>query len=331
MDKVTHCGDGLFQVRVPLPFPLRWVNAYVIQEAAGVTVMDPGLRTPEAEQAWVEVLEWIGAGWKQITRIVLTHHHPDHYGLAGLFQERSGGAPVWMSRTAFKQTETLWGERAEETTEALIRLFAGHGFPPDEQAAMRKHSNDFVARVSPQPKNIRFLEYGEQIMLGGRAYEILHTPGHAEGHISLLDRASGRMFCGDHVLPGITPNVGLLPFGDPNPLRTYLESLEAAAGWNVTEALPGHREPFAQYTARCAEIMEHHGERLRGMESMLGARAYTGYELCRAFFGERLSVHQFRFALSETIAHLVYLEAEGRIAGDSEGGGPVRYRAVNPS
>ncbi len=329
MDKVTELGGGLFQVRVPLPFPLKWVNAYAMEDASGWTVIDPGLRTPDAEQTWAEALNRIGIVWSDIQRIMLTHHHPDHYGLAGWLQQRAGDAQVWMSQTSYEQADTLWGAQTETTTEALSRLFAMHGFPQQEQDAMRRHSADFIALVSPQPRGVRFIEYGERIAMGGLEYEALHTPGHAFGHVSFLHRESGTIFCGDHVLPGISPNIALLPFGDRNPLGSYISSVsEAAQSFSVVKALPGHREPFTQYRERCEELLRHHVERLAKMASMLHRRAMTGYELCCELFGRTLSVHQLRFALSETIAHLVYLEEEGTIRRQTDDLGVVSYRTI---
>jgi glyoxylase-like metal-dependent hydrolase (beta-lactamase superfamily II) len=311
MNKITDRGDGIWQVKVPLPFPLQWVNAYVLTGRAGVTVIDPGLHTAEAEARWMEATETIGFSWSDVASVVLTHHHPDHYGLAGWMQQRTN-APVKLSAEAWEQACRLWGaDQAAATADATLALFLLHGYPDGSTAAMQDHLESFVAFVSPQPIRFETIAYGDRVPLGDAMYEALHTPGHAGGHLSFWDAASGRLFCGDHVLPGITPNVSLLPFGDPNPLGTYLASLDAAAVLPVTQAYPGHREPFAHYAERVQAIRAHHEERLRKMELLVEAPA-TGYEVCRTLFGNKLSVHQLRFALSETIAHLLYLERTKR-------------------
>ncbi len=314
MNTIIDRGDGIWQVKVPLPFPLLWVNAYVVRAAGGaVDVVDPGLRTDAAEARWAEALETIGFAWSDVRSIALTHHHPDHYGLAGWMQALTG-APVLMSDEARTSAEALWGpDLREETAEATLALFARHGYPETERPAMRAHLDGFVPMVSPQPapERIETIRCGEGIRLGDAEYEALHTPGHAGGHLSFWNERDRRLFCGDHVLPGITPNVSLLPFGDGDPLATYLASLDEAERLPVETALPGHREPFAHYGERVRAIRAHHDERLKKMEALLAERM-TGYALCRALFGEKLSVHQLRFALSETIAHLVYLERQGR-------------------
>lgn len=324
MNRIVDRGGGVWQVKVPLPFPLQWVNAYVVLSKDGVDVIDPGLHTPEAEARWAEAAETIPFDWRGVRSIVLTHHHPDHYGLAGWMQEKTD-APVKLSAPALDQARRLWGATASADTAAdTLALFLRHGFPEAESPAMRAHLDSFVALVSPQPTRFVTIASGDRIRLGDAEYEAIHTPGHAEGHLSFLCADTGRLFCGDHVLPGITPNVSLLPFGDPDPLRTFLTSLATAGERRVAEAFPGHREPFSHYAERAAAIAAHHEERLRRMESLLAAPT-TAYDVCRALFGDKLSVHQLRFALAETLAHLVYLESEGRAR--SEDGPPVRFAA----
>lgn len=319
MHGISDLGEGMWRVKIPLPFPLQWVNAYVLKGEAGVTVLDPGLRTAEAEASWEEALWQLGIDWSDVELIVLTHHHPDHYGLAGWMQEKTG-APVAMSEESLRQAQTLWGrEEAERTNQAILALFAEHGFPEERLPAMRKHLEDFLPQVTPAPKEVRFLSAGDTIVMGRATYEAIHTPGHAQGHLSFWDEASGRLFCGDHVLPRITPNVSLLPCGDQDPLGTYLDSLKSAAALPVKAAFPGHRDPFSAYAERAEAIVDHHRERLERIRSLAASRQ-TGYAVCQALFGDKLSMHQLRFALSETLAHLIYLEKRGQLSASAQGG-----------
>lgn len=303
--------DGFWQVKVPLPFPLRWVNSYMLRGRDGWTVIDPGLHTPESEALWEETLSALGIGLGDVEQVVLTHHHPDHYGLGGWFQAGSGGAPVYLSRTGGEQVRELWGE-GEPMGERLLTLFLLHGLDKQLAEPMEEHMHSFIPQVSPQPE-LTVLEPDAIVRLGDRPFRSIHTPGHADGHLSLLDEERAELICGDHVLPHITPNVSYLPGFDPNPLRTYLASLEEAADRRVERAYPGHREPFAGYAERAVEIVRHHEERLQRMQELLGERPLSAYALCRALFGDRLSVHQLRFALSETIAHVIYMHELGQV------------------
>ncbi len=310
---VIALESGWLQVKVPLPFSLRWVNSYLIREPDGYTVIDPGLHTPEAAALWERVLKERGIDWGMIRRVLLTHQHPDHYGLAGWFQQRSG-APVYMSRLAHGYAVRMWGEQRSMGAE-WAALFAQHGLPGELLAQIEPHLESFVAQVSPQPQ-VSYLEPGGQVTLGGEAWELLHTPGHATGHLCLYQRQRRWMLCGDQVLPDITPNVSLIPGDtDSNPLRSFLTSLEYLLQYEVEQAFPGHRMPFTGFAQRIAELQRHHERRLEELEQWLVSEPQHAYALCIRMFGQRIggNIHHLRFALSETLAHLRYLETEGRI------------------
>ncbi|TBL81691.1 MBL fold metallo-hydrolase [Paenibacillus thalictri] len=318
---IQHTPE-ITQIKVPLPFPLRWVNSYAIRGSGGWTVIDPGLRTAEAESLWDTVLQSLGAHFEDIEQVVLTHHHPDHYGLAGYFQERSG-APVYLSSAGYDQTLRLWGAGQPMTSE-LLGLFERHGLDSEKLQPMREHMDGFIPSVSPAPR-VTFMKPGEQVRLGDRSYAAIHTPGHAMGHLVFYDESEQIMFCGDHVLPQITPNVSYLPGGiDENPLDSFLRSLEEIGRYAVRKAYPGHREPFERFSERTADIIRHHHQRLEQMAAMLDVPK-TAYEVCRGTFGDKLSFHQLRFALSETLAHLIYLNKQGVIEQTADQTGVIRY------
>ncbi|MDQ1912347.1 MBL fold metallo-hydrolase [Paenibacillus sp. GD4] len=316
--------EDVVQVKVPLPFPLRWVNSYLLEGPEGFTLIDPGLRTAEAEQHWEAALSELGVAFTDIERIVLTHHHPDHYGLAGWFQQRSGGAPVLLSGTGLKQARLLWGD-GQPMTEQLLALFQRHGLPAELAPQLREHMDGFVPSVSPQPQ-VTLVQAGETVRLGGAPYAAIETPGHAAGHLMFYAADSRKLFCGDHVLPQISPNVSYLPGGiDENPLASYMASLEQVSRLDVSLAFPGHREPFSHFAARALELVRHHEERLGLMKAQL-AEAKSAYQVCRDTFGDRLSLHQLRFALAETLAHLIWLREAGQVR-ETEAEGQARFIA----
>lgn len=320
---VTIHRDDFIQVRVPLPFPLRWVNAYMLKGKNGYTVIDPGLHTQESEAVWEAAFHELSIRYDHVEQVVLTHYHPDHYGMAGWFQERSGGAPVLHSETGIRLTSLLWGDE-QPMTRLLCDNFTQHGMPPELRDETTNHMNEFVGHVSPQPVQTA-IAAGDLVRLGDRLYEAIETPGHAAGHLCFYNREAREILCGDHVLPQISPNVSYMPDVEENPLRAYLSSLAGIQSLPVEVAYPGHREPFAKFGERAAELIVHHHERLAVMVEHL-RQPMTAYELCRTVFGYRLTTHQLRFALAETIAHLVYLEDEGRIK-RSERDGIIVYRS----
>ncbi|MEF3307155.1 MBL fold metallo-hydrolase [Paenibacillus sp. GYB003] len=301
--------ETLIQIKVPLPFPLRWVNSYVVRSGGGWTLIDPGLHTEEAERLWEAAMKQFDLPITALDGIVLTHHHPDHYGLSGWFQQRSG-AKVHLSKVGAEQARALWGE-GETMSGTLLALFRRHGMDEATLEKMTDHMTGFMPQVSPQPE-LTAIDPDNLFSIGDRTCRPIVTPGHAAGHLCFYDEERAELFCGDHVLPQITPNVGYIPGFDEDPLSSYMRSLKEVGGLNVELAYPGHREPFRGFGARAAEIVRHHEERLAAMEAAL-TEPRSAFELCIAYFGNRLSIHQLRFALSETIAHLICLRNGGRI------------------
>jgi glyoxylase-like metal-dependent hydrolase (beta-lactamase superfamily II) len=318
MGLITLHNDAIHQIKVPLPFPLRWVNSYLIRGNNGYTLIDPGLHTAASEQCWDQVLEELSITYLDIEQIVLTHHHPDHYGLAGWFQERSH-APVHISAVGYEQVRLLWGE-GQPMTASLLDLFRSCGLPAEMLAPMKQHMDEFVAMVTPQPE-VSLIPIGESMLLGNHEYETIHTPGHAAGHVCFYRAETKEMFCGDHVIPQISPNISYLPGGiDENPLGSFLQSLKDVGRYEVERAYPGHREPFATFGLRAQELVSHHETRLELMRQAMVAEPRTAYYVCRDTFGEKLTLHQLRFAISETLAHLLYLEEQGLLKrSDQEG------------
>lgn len=308
---ISEWPDGWIQVKVPLPYSLKWVNAYLLPEKEGWTILDPGLRTKEAEERWSETLAELGIRRDEIVNIVLTHHHPDHYGLAGWFRERTG-APVWMSAAARRTAERMWGE-GETFTGRMLEAFRTHGLPAGLADEMKDHLLGFRERVSPQPTEVRVLEAGGTFRMAGIEWEIIGGEGHAPGHLSFYDRQGRRLICGDQVLPDISPNIGWMPGGDSNPLASYMDSLRSMQDLDVARAYPGHRDPFERFRERLEELLAHHERRLEKIAALVGRDSPTSFEVCEKLFGSRLrgNPHNLRFALAETIAHLLLLENRG--------------------
>ena len=306
----TEREQGIIQVRSPLPFPLKWVNGYLISDSNGWVLIDPGLHTTESEQNWQETLAQLSIRPSDIHSIVLTHHHPDHYGLAGWMQQWTG-APVYMADNGYAQTQRMWGEGNAQNTSTLLDFYRLNGLPESLEEAMHTHVLEFVALVSPQPI-VSSLQPGQTIYLGDEPYEVLEGSGHAYGHLLFYQKHEGRMFCGDHVMPHISPNVSYLPGVDENPLQSYLTSLAQLQSLPVRLAYPGHRDPFINWSERISQLLSHHAQRLDWFVERLSERM-TAFDCCRALFGDRLSIHQLRFALSETLAHLIFLEKERKI------------------
>jgi glyoxylase-like metal-dependent hydrolase (beta-lactamase superfamily II) len=317
--EVARVAGGVHQLKLPVPFPLRFVSVYLVEGEEGWTIIDSGYDYPPTYDAW----EWgaQGAGCdleRDIARVVITHFHPDHLGGARWLQERSG-APVYMLEDEIPFSRRLWGDPGgrKTFTEYLIR----NGTP-------RKMAESAAAEIRsglPLPDEMLPLHAGERCPLGNGAARVIHAPGHADNQFVLHDEARGILFAADHLLLEITPNVGLWPESEPHPLTRYTKSLDELRGLDADLVLPGHGSVFHDLGGRIDEIVGHHAERLDVMRAVLGDGPKTPYEVSRVVFRGAVTVRQRCFALAETLAHLDHLTLEGRA--ELVEGTTVAYRA----
>lgn len=308
--EISSWEGNILKVAIPMMPPLRWVNSYILPDREGkLTIIDPGPRTEESEKAWEGALQELGMSWDKVKNIVITHHHPDHYGLAGWMQSRCN-CPVWISERSDAEARLMWALTGG-MNEALPAFFTRHGMPFRLTAEFRTHLKSFLPQVTPLPE-VSYIDPTVPFLMGDREWIPLETGGHAPGHLSFYDKVSRQMICGDAVLPLISPNVSLLPDSDPQPLFTFMEGLRKLSGYDVNLAFPGHREPFATFKDRIETLLEHHEDRLRVVDALLAKGPLSGYELCVGLFEGRVaSIHQLRFAMSEALAHVVELERRG--------------------
>lgn len=321
-DVVAQVAAGIWQVRLPLPFPLKIVNCYLLADDGGWTLVDTGLNDPAGRAAWDAAFQALGGRPSDIRRIILTHTHPDHYGMAGWLAAQSG-APVFCSppERAFAERAWLPGAANER---AITAMFREHGMPAPLADVV---ADDIVAlrAMTQPPPELLPLDDGAALRIGPRQFRTIMTPGHSDGHLVLYCDAERLLLCGDTVLVKITPNISIWPGGRPNPLADFLATLERLAALPVALALPGHRAAITAFAARLAELRAHHDERLHLAEAAAGA-GESAYTICRRIFPvEDLSSHQIRFAMAETLAHLEYLAGAGRVE-RLVGAGGVRYR-----
>ncbi|MDF2630953.1 MAG: hypothetical protein K0R39_4784 [Symbiobacteriaceae bacterium] len=307
----TEVCPGIFQVAIPIPIPLKYVNCYLCQGPSGWTLVDTGFHDALAMDAWPRAWAELGIRAQDIDRILVTHYHPDHLGAAGWLQQLTG-APVYLHEPEARQVELFWGGGMAAQAARLQTFFAAEGMPEETAAAMSRHHHEQYGNVRPLPQ-LTPLPTGAKLRVGSGQYEALWMPGHSDGLAVFWDESTGILLANDMILDKITPNVSLWPDCRPNPLADYLASLDRVAKLGARLALPGHRNVIMDVAGRAAAIRAHHAERLDRMEAVCGAGA-TAWEVCEQVFSPAtLTVHQIRFAMSETLAHLVYLEGLGRV------------------
>jgi glyoxylase-like metal-dependent hydrolase (beta-lactamase superfamily II) len=317
-ERDVQVAEGIIQIQLPLPFPLRIVNCYLLRDGDGWTIIDTGINYPAGRAAWQAAFAALGIAPTTIRRIVLTHGHPDHYGMAGWLAEQSG-APVLLAPLEQDFVRRVWhaGAANEQT---IVDFFQAHGMPSELAEQVRQSMAETRAMTLPWPAT-SVIEPGESIQIGERAFQVVAAPGHSDQHLVFYCAEERLLLCGDAVLIKITPNISLWPHGRPDPLADFLQSLDRLAALPVDLALPGHGPLIHAFGQRLAELRTHHYERLAAIEQAAVGGA-TAFSICTAVFPTTmLSPHQLRFAMAETLAHLEYLVGVGRLA--REGG---KYR-----
>jgi len=292
---------GIRRLTFPLPLGVRHVHCYLLPGPDGWTLVDTGLGLPDASARWERVLAELDA---PISRILVTHFHPDHVG-GGEDAQALTGATVLQGRRDYEQCLRVWG--SEDWSERLADYLRAHGLPQPVADELRQESRTFAPfiRFARDPQ---LLGEGDEV----DGWRVVELPGHADGHICLL--RDGVLVAGDHLLGVITPTVGLYPESRPDPLADYQASLQRTIELAPEVALPGHGDAVTDPVTRAHEILEHHERRLDETTAALGPKARNAYEVSVALFGTSLDASGRRFALAETLAHLERLVQEGRAA-----------------
>jgi glyoxylase-like metal-dependent hydrolase (beta-lactamase superfamily II) len=292
---------GLERITLPLPTGPRHVHCYLVDG----TLFDTGLGIGDA--SW---------GALQVSRIAITHFHPDHVGGAAAAADATG-APVHQGGLDYAQCERVWGSR--DWPERIARWFRSHGVPAPIADELIEQGHAFAPfiRFAHDPQ----LLYEGSDLDGWRVVEL---PGHADGHIGFL--RDGVLIGGDHLLHPISPAIGLYPESRPDPLGDYLVSLARTIELAPRLVLPGHGEPIEDPAGRAAELIEHHRARLEGAQAALADEPRSGYDVSLRLFGADLGPTQRRFAVAETLSHLERLVRDGR-ARRAGADGVVTYTA----
>jgi glyoxylase-like metal-dependent hydrolase (beta-lactamase superfamily II) len=308
--------DDVRRLTLPLPFGIDHVHCYFLRSGDGSwTLVDTGLGSPDPEAVWGPALAELDG---PLERVLVTHLHPDHVGGAADVAALTG-AVVLQGGLDHEQTVLVWGDA--ETPGRVAAHFERHGMAADEAEQLRVESLRLQPRVH-FAREVQVLDPGDRV----DGWEVLHLPGHADGHLALL--RDGVLVAGDAILAEITPTVGRYAGGAPDPLRAYLGSLDRLAALDLRVAFTGHRDPVRDPAARAREITEHHADRLDVALHSLASGPRTAAEVAVAIFGPELSVPLRRFAVAEALAHLERLVEAGRAA-SVDGGDVQRFAAAS--
>jgi glyoxylase-like metal-dependent hydrolase (beta-lactamase superfamily II) len=326
-------APGVRWVRMGLPFALDHINLWLLRDLGdagdGWTIVDCGITSDPTRTAWEQVFATQLDGLP-VRRVIVTHMHPDHMGLAHWLTAR-WDCRLWVSATDYNAARMASRSTTGFGGDAAAAFFASHGLTdPEAVAKVRARSNYYASMVPEVPRQFRRLMDGQRIAIGPRQWTCIAGYGHAPEHMSLHCPELGVLISGDMVLPRISTNVSvydLEPEADPLPL--YLASIERLKALpQDTLVLPSHGKPFRGLHARIDQLRTHHDERLTDVMAACSVAPHAAADLLELLFKRKLDLHQTTFAMGEALAHLHLLWHRGQLAREAGRDGVLRFRAA---
>jgi glyoxylase-like metal-dependent hydrolase (beta-lactamase superfamily II) len=316
---------GVRWLRMPLPFALDHINLWLLDDGEHLTAIDSGFGLDVVRDYWESVLTRDG---RPLSRVVVTHCHPDHLGLASWLAARDG-APVCMTQGEFLAGHAMWNQTAGSSVEDMIAQFRSHGLDEVRLGALSARGNAYRRGVPALPGAYSRLFDGSVLRIGGNDWRVIVGYGHAPEHASLYCESLGVLISGDMLLPRISTNVSVQAgTPDADPLRWFLDSLNRFKDLpDDTLVLPSHGLPFRGIRARVAQLEAHHRERC---DALLDAftTPRTAAELLPTLFPRELDTHQVMFAMGEAIAHLNYLVGKEALRSSADPDGTIRFERI---
>lgn len=314
--KIREVAAGIYQIYLPLPMRPSIVNVYLVRSGDEWALIDTGMHSEDSIATLKACLEEIACPLTAIRKLIGTHHHADHFGTSRAYKEMTD-AEVYLNPLETQRMERM--QSSAPSPEALA-FFRSHGIPlPDTQDALPAPGRYFGTLYAPALPD-RHLQDGDVLYIGAREMQIVWTPGHTAGHCCLYFPEDKVMIVGDHLLPKITPHVGVYYSGPDNPLRDFLDSQQKVQQFDVELVLPAHGAIFKDHRHRAQQIIQHHKYRLQEIQDAATGRARTAYEIALDIFDlpKDGPIFQFMAATFETLAHLHLLMYEGKVRRSEE-------------
>ena len=327
---VREVAPGVHWLRMALPFALDHINLWLLEDGDGWTIVDCGLANDATRAAWERIFAEV-IGQRPVRRLIVTHYHPDHSGLAGWLKDRFG-CELWMTQGEYLSAHVVYNDLAGYSPEESNAFFKRNGLGPEHDENLARRGNFYRKSVVTLPRGYRRMAEGDVIGIGGRDWKVIIGYGHAPEHVSLHCESLDVCISGDMLLPKISTNVSVWtvePQGDP--LRQFLTSIRRYRELpRQTLILPSHGLPFVGAHTRVEALEQHHAERLADLERAIAASPEPMHAaaLLETLFRRKLDTHQTTFAMGEAVAHLHYLWYAGRLQRRIGDDGVVRYAAA---
>ena len=326
---MIEIAEGIGWTRSPVPGSLNHINLWLLDDDGGVAIVDSGLDIPPAREGWEALFAGPLAG-RTVTRIVVTHFHPDHLGLAGWLAGRFG-VRLWMSRGEWLFARMLTSDIRDAPPAEALAYWRAAGWSEERIAAeAEKGWGRFASVVSPVPLSFVRMQDGDTVRIGSRNWRIVVGSGHSPEHACLVDDEAGLMIAGDQVLPRITSNVSLsLSEPEADPLGEWLASIARLRELpDDLLVLPSHGEPFTGLHARLDALASGHGGRLDALHDFL-SEPRRAVDCFGVLFGRQIGDGSYGLATGEAMAHLRHLEVEGRAVREEREGVLYYSRAAS--
>ncbi|MHC0054223.1 MBL fold metallo-hydrolase [Actibacterium sp. D379-3] len=325
----TEVAPGVLWMRLPLPMKLDHVNVYALDDGDGWTIIDTGLATGKGRIIWECCLAGPLAG-KPVRRVIATHHHPDHIGLAGWFQTVHG-AELCTTRTAWLLARMLVLDAQDRPAEESVAFWRGAGMDPAMLAQRQaERPYNFADTVAPLPLGYRRIKQDDVIRIGGRDWHVHIGHGHAPEHATFWSRDDNLVLGGDQLLPSISPNLGVYATEpEADPVGEWLESCErfATLAQDDQLVLPGHKLPFTGLPIRLRQLIDNHHSALDRLLAYLD-RPHTATECFIVLFRRDIGASEYGLALVEAVAHLNHLLQAGQVTRQRRADGAWLWQAA---
>jgi glyoxylase-like metal-dependent hydrolase (beta-lactamase superfamily II) len=304
-----EAAPGILWLRLPLPFRLDHVNIYLIEDGDGFALIDTGIDNAVSREIWQALFEGPLRD-RPLTRVVATHCHPDHIGLAGWLCERFG-LPLLASQTEYLDALRILLDPGALNSEPYRSFYHSHGLSESNTEQLLSRGLHYLRMVSPLPRTFRRVIAGETLVIGGRGFDAITGGGHSAEQVMLHCGSENILLCADQAMAKITPNISVEAIDpDGDPLGIYLRSLEQLRQTMPEDilVLPGHNLPFIGLTTRIDELVAHHAARCRAILEACAKAPHSVVELVPVVFGRAIEdPHQMSFAFGEALAHANYL------------------------
>ena len=329
-------APGVKWIRMALPFALDHINLWLLRDALdgreGWTVVDTCIARDEAKAQWEQIFAQELDGLP-VLRVIVTHMHPDHIGLAQWLCERwstpDHDCRLWISGTDYHMARIGSRSTTGFGGDGAAAFFRANGLlDPDALDKIRARAGYYPGLVPGVPSQYRRLMDGQTVTIGGRGWRCIAGYGHAPEHIALYSEALGVLISGDMMLPRISTNVSVYDVEpESDPLTQFLDSLRCYLPLpEDTLVLPSHGKPFTGLHERIRQLDEHHADRLAEVMEACGQRPHSAWEIIPVLFHRPLDLHQSTFAMGESVAHLHRLWHQGRLRRERDAEGVWRFR-----